>query len=104
MKLDEALELLPGGRLVREGIADLKSGHSSVAAALVCIASERLRLAGVLPPSIDVAAGEPERELYRRLQEEGGDAYSRYNALLRELASFTNALDHRRTAHSRPRG
>ena len=95
MKLDETLQLLPGGALVCEGIADLESGRGSVAAAVVRIASERLRLAGVLPPSIGVAVGEPERELYKRLQEEGGDAYSRYNALLRELTSFTNALDHR---------
>jgi hypothetical protein len=29
------------------------------------------------------------------LRQAGGDAYSRYNALLRELISFENALDRR---------
>jgi hypothetical protein len=38
---------------------------------------------------------EPERQLYRLLREEGGDAYSRYNALIRELVSFEQALDRR---------
>jgi hypothetical protein len=36
---------------------------------------------------------EPERQLYRLLRQEGADAYSRYNSLLRELVSFENALD-----------
>jgi hypothetical protein len=31
--------------------------------------------------------------LYRLLHQQGGDAYSRYNALLRELISFEHALD-----------
>jgi len=34
-------------------------------------------------------------QLYRLLRQQGGDAYSRYNALLRELVSFESALDHR---------
>jgi hypothetical protein len=38
---------------------------------------------------------EPELELYDLLLLEGGDAYSRHNALLRELISFENALGHR---------
>lgn len=38
---------------------------------------------------------EPERMLYQLLRDEGGDAYSRYNALLRELSSFLNGLDRR---------
>jgi len=38
---------------------------------------------------------EPERQLYRLLRQEGGDAYSRYNALIRELVSFEQALDRR---------
>ncbi len=36
---------------------------------------------------------EPERQLYRLLLAQGGDAYSRYNSLLRELDSFHRALD-----------
>jgi hypothetical protein len=38
---------------------------------------------------------EPEIRLYRLLRGQGGDAYSKYNTLLRELASFESALDHR---------
>jgi hypothetical protein len=40
-----------------------------------------------LPP-----VAEPERELYRRLRAERGDAYARYNSLIRELTSFQSAL------------
>ena len=40
---------------------------------------------------------EPERQLYRLLRQEGGDAYSRYIALIRELVSFEEALDRRQT-------
>ena len=94
---NETLALLPGGELVRKGIADLESGARTVAACLVSIAATRLHDAGILPASVVAGGPEPERELYKRLQMEGGDAYSRYNALLRELASFTNALDHRGT-------
>jgi hypothetical protein len=32
--------------------------------------------------------GEPELQLYQLLRQHGGNAYSRYNALLRELLSF----------------
>jgi hypothetical protein len=42
---------------------------------------------------------EPERALYRLLQKEGGNAYGRYNALLRRLVSFEQAL---RRAPSQP--
>ena len=38
-------------------------------------------------------ACDAELALYRRLREAGGDAYSRYNALLREVVSFESALD-----------
>jgi hypothetical protein len=38
---------------------------------------------------------EVELQLYRLLRREGGDAYSRYNALIRELVSFESALDQR---------
>jgi hypothetical protein len=40
-------------------------------------------------------AAEPELQLYALLGQETGDAYARYNALLRELVSFENALDRR---------
>jgi hypothetical protein len=86
------LERLPGGSLVLQGLADLQSGCETIAAYLVSIASPRLRRTGLLPESCPVPE-EPELTLYRMLLREGGDAYSRYNSLLRELVSFEQALD-----------
>lgn len=93
MNNDNWSETLPGGHLIREGLADFQAGRCTVAACLVGIACTRLHRAGLLPSSVKNAIPEPERELYRLLREEGGDAYSRYNSLLRELVSFANALD-----------
>lgn len=84
---------LPGETLVRQGLADLQAGRRSVPAYLVRVARRRLSRAGLIdPPEADTDAA-AELELYRLLQEEGGDAYSRYNALMRELVSFEDALD-----------
>ena len=91
---------LPGEPLVRQGLADLQSGKPTAPAWLVSIARSRLGRAGLLDPATPSAA-EPELQLYRLLRRERGDAYSRYNALLRELISFEQALDRRtsRMAH-----
>ena len=51
------LDALPGGALIREGLADLEAGQQ-----------------------------------YRRLRAERGDAYARYNSLIRGLTSFQSAL------------
>ena len=85
---------LPGEPLVRQGLADLQSGRQTAPACLVSIARSRLDKAGLLERSTP-SAPEPELELYRLLRREGGDAYSRYNSLLRELISFEQALDRR---------
>ena len=85
---------LPGEALVREGLADLEAGRRTIPACLVSMASPRLQRAGILSPAIALVA-DPELELYRLLRQVGGDAYSRYNSLLRELISFEQALDHR---------
>ena len=85
---------LPGEPLVRQGLADLQSGKPTAPAWLVSIARARLGNAGLLDASTP-AAPEPELQLYRLLRREGGDAYSRYNSLLRELISFEQALDRR---------
>lgn len=85
---------LPGEPLVRQGLADLQAGKPTAPAFLVSIARSRLGNAGLLDRLIPVAP-EPELQLYRLLRREGGDAYSRYNSLLRELISFEQALDHR---------
>ena len=96
MKTNDALNGLPGEDLVRQGLADFESGLCTIPACLVCIARPRLNRAGLMPQSVPGRFSEPELKLYELLQSEGGDAYSRYNALLRELVSFENALDRRR--------
>jgi hypothetical protein len=99
MKTNDLLAGLPGETLVREGLADLKSGRCTTAACLAAIARNRLIAIGVVADGELPAFSEPERQLYRLLRRKGGDAYSRYNSLLRELVSFEMALDRRnRTA------
>jgi hypothetical protein len=95
MKTIDLITGLPGESLVREGLADLQSGKRTAGAYLAAIARPRLVRAGLLPETGISLPAEPELELYRLLRREGGDAYSRYNALLRELISFEQALDHR---------
>lgn len=95
----DVLSGLPGEALVRAGLADVGTGRRSVAALLVEIARTRLTRAGLIPAAAPGVVRSPELpaelELYRLLRLEGGDAYARYNALLRELASFASALDQR---------
>jgi hypothetical protein len=86
------LGALPGGILVRQGLADLAAGRCSVASLLIDIARPRLTELGIVPRTAPPPVSEPERALYRLLRSEGGDAYSRYNALIRELISFQSAL------------
>ncbi len=95
MKTDDLMSGLPGEKLVRQGLADLQAGLSTIPACLVRIARPRLTRAGLMPQGASGPSSEPELQLYELLKLEGGDAYSRYNALLRELASFENALDRR---------
>ena len=87
---------LPGEELVRQGLADIAAGRRTQTACLVSIASPRLLRAGVLPSDTPLIE-EAELVLYRLLRAEGGDSYSRYNSLLRELVSFEQALDRRQT-------
>ncbi len=100
MQTDNWSENLPGGELVRKGLADIESGRCTVPACLVSMARTRLLRAGLLAGSVASPIPEPEQQLYRLLREEGGDAYSRYNSLVRELISFENALD--RLSNSEP--
>ena len=93
MSADELICGLPGEALVREGAADLKAGRRTISRCLVEIARTRLTRAGVLSVEGAPNSAEPELELYRLLRGEGGDSYSRYNSLVRELVSFENALD-----------
>ena len=95
MKANDLIAGLPGETIVRQGLGDLRSGNRSIAACLVSIARPRLDRAGLMERNAFELVPEPELELYRLLREEGGDAYSRYNSLVRELVSFEQALDHR---------
>lgn len=92
---NDVLSGLPGEHDIRQGLVDWQAGRSTVASCLVAISSPRLKQAGLLPEPAPSGLDEPERELYRSLRAEGGDAYSRYNALIRELISFGQALDRR---------
>lgn len=95
MKTNDLLSGLPGEELVRQGLADFQSGRCTIPSCLVRIARPRLSRAGLMPQSVAGEYSEAELQLYGLLKLEGGDAYSRYNALLRELVSFENALDRR---------
>ena len=95
MKIDDLIRDLPGEKLVRQGLADLQADLCTIPACLVRIARPRLSRAGLMPRGVPGPFSEDELELYRLLKLEPGDAYSRYNALIRELVSFENALDHR---------
>ncbi|HKO14719.1 MAG TPA: hypothetical protein VJU87_00675 [Gemmatimonadaceae bacterium] len=72
-------------------------GRPTAEAYLVAIARSRLARAGLLDAGTPASSSgeEPERALYRLLRAQGGDAYARYNALLRELSSFLAAFDAR---------
>jgi hypothetical protein len=85
-------EILPGGRLIREGLEDLTAGRETEASLLVLIGAPRLRRLGLA-----IAAESPalvEHRLYERLRQAHGDAaHSRYNALVRLLVSFERAAE-----------
>ena len=89
------LDMLPGGALVRKGLSDLRAHRRSAASLLIDIARPRLTELGLIPETAPPPTLEPERELYRLLLMEQGDAYSRYNALIRELISFESAATSR---------
>ena len=95
MKTDDLMSGLPGEKLVRQGLADFQAGLCTIPACLVRIARPRLSRARLMPKNVPGQFSEPELQLYDLLKRERGDAYSRYNALVRELVSFENALDWR---------
>jgi hypothetical protein len=99
MRSNSWIETFPGGELVREGLEDFQSGRRTVPACLVSIARTRLSRAGLISKRSANRLPEPELQLYRLLRQEGGDAYSRYNSLLRELVSFENALERHAAAN-----
>ena len=82
---------LPGADLIRKGLSDLGRGEDSEESLLVEICASKLRRLGF---ELEVASRRlPEHELFRRLAAaDPGRAHSRYNALLRRLASFHHAV------------
>ncbi len=78
-----------------KGINDWQSGRSTVESCLVEICYPRLRRNGIDPGANREPSHEAELKLYRLLRAEGGNAYGRYNALLRSTVSFCRALEHR---------
>ena len=92
--MTQDLEALPGGDLVRQGLADLAAGVETVPALLVRIGAPRLRGAGVEVELRLEPNGFPEHRLYELLAEVDPDsAHSRYNAWLRRLVSFERAAE-----------
>jgi hypothetical protein len=89
---DTLLDSLPGGELIRQGLADLARGGRSKEALLVLIGGPRLRRLGLPVPKGVVER--PEHALYLLLADSVGDAaHSQYNALLRRLVSFERAAE-----------
>jgi len=83
---------LPGGQLVRKGLADLASGRTSEESLLILIGAPRLRRLGIAVPETETT--DPEIQLYTLLSADSPDsAHSRYNALIRLLVSFERAVE-----------
>ncbi len=83
----------PGAELVLPGLQDAAAGRVTIGSCLVSIARPTIEASGLADglPALQFVP-EPERALYRLLQQEPGDAYSRYNSLLRRPVSFERAL------------
>ena len=87
-------EALPGGDLVRQGLADLQRGVESVLALLVLAGGPRLRRLAIEVPVVQPSDDLPEHRLYQLLAAAHGNAaHSHYNALLRRLVSFERAAE-----------
>ncbi|MCC6741537.1 MAG: hypothetical protein IT452_21040 [Planctomycetia bacterium] len=84
-------EDLPGAELIKKGIHDLREGRLTLESLLVSIGARRIRESGVDVPE---GLSTPEERLYALIAEEEGDgAHSQYNAWVRRLISFEQALE-----------
>ena len=84
------IRTLPGSERMLEGLQDWRSGQTTISSCLIAIAFGKFRKAGL-------GKGEPpfsesELVLYDLLRKQVGNAYGRYNSLLRKLVSFGRAL------------
>lgn len=90
----DRLESLPGWEIISEGLADAAAARVTAASCAIWIAQPRLARAGLIPAAWQSRRIEnPEHTLYALLCREGGNAYGRYNSLLRRLVRFEHALD-----------
>ena len=80
----------PGGERMLQGLQDWREGRTTVASCLVVIAFGKFRAAGLVTGEAPFL--EAELILYDLLRKEGGNAYGRYNSLIRELVSFGRVL------------
>jgi hypothetical protein len=87
------MQKLPGAELVEQGMSDIREGRVTVFACLVWIGWPALKRGGIVTEDTNAT---PQRDaeltMYRLLKGEGGDAFGRYNALLKRLVSFERAL------------
>lgn len=88
---------IPGGDLVDQGLQDLLMGRLSKEAYLVALAAPRLRREGVPVPmptnEWTTLVLDPHEGLYKLVEAENeGLAHARYNAYLRQVVSFADAL------------
>ena len=95
LRVDDLTDL-PGAEMIREGLADLAANRETAAAFLVAIGHPRLSLLGIDPEFACPWPADPELRLYRLLgATHGNEAHSQYNALIRRLISFEQALERR---------
>lgn len=95
-----SLTHLPGGELVASGLRDCECGRITPESCLVELARPRLQRSGLMVnPGITAHIPDPHHQLYQLLLREEGDAYSRYNAYIRQLVSFEHSLEHEISTH-----
>jgi len=89
--LNELLNELPGGSVVKEGLDNLAKKQNTIPAQLLLVGGPRLRSLGLNIPS---PPDPPEHLLYHLLwTSDPNAAHSRYNALIRLLVSFERAAE-----------
>ena len=90
----EDLVGLPGAELIRAGLEDLAASRETDAALLIAIGHPRLSLLGIGHEFAGRLPVNPELRLYHLLgARHGNEAHSQYNALIRRLISFEQALE-----------
>lgn len=96
-----AFEQLPGGDLIHRGLSDYAEGRVTPEACLLAVGWSRLERGGLrMPVKSPLHFPQPEMQLYSILSGQGGDAYSRYNSLLRRLISFEQSLEHQKASQA----